>query len=109
MFNSEKLGVGKPEDCSWQLTGFWRPASQVGWYEPADFFLPFFLPLLLPAQIHYRTRGRLKLFFYSVHKQSKHSVTLVQQEGRDMTTPPVGWGHCRSWKKLLRLCREKHR
>lgn len=49
MFNSEKLGVGKPEDCSWQLTGFRRPAFQVGWCETAAFFLPLFLPLpLLP-------------------------------------------------------------
>lgn len=95
MFNSEKLGVGKPEDCSWQSAGFRRPASQVGWYEPVDFFLPLFLLPLPPTPPKYTLESQAGWAAHKAvsgfHKQNRRSVTPARLEkGR------CGQGHGRS-------------
>lgn len=93
MFNSEKLGVGKPEDCSWQSAGFRRPASQVGWYEPVDFFLPLFLLPLAPHQntlLNHKQSG-LPVKLFSWRSQAEQAPCHPGAPGKGEMRQPHQW------------------
>lgn len=99
MFNSEKLGVGKPEDCSWQLAGFQRPASQAGWGEPVDFFLPLFLlPLAPPTKCTLEPEAGWavpKALLLAFTRRTSTVSPWCSWKRGDVATPPVGCGRCR--------------
>lgn len=98
MLNSEKLGVGKTEDSSRQSAGFQRPASQVGWYKPIDFFLLSSSPCSPPKYALEPEAGWAapKALFVAITSRTSTVSPWFNLKRGGAATPPVGL-HCRSW------------